>query len=241
MLRYALPLLAATTALSAPARAAEIQIAVQNPVVELTISEVVRADPDLAHVGAGVQTRGQTASEAVQLNAAQMERLIARLRSLGIERNDIQTSNFSLNAEYDYNNRNGAPPVFTGYAVSNQVTVRLKRLDRIGQVLDALVGAGANNIFGPNFLLENDVEAKAVARRNAFQRARVQAEEFARMAGYSGVRLLEVSETFQSFGPMPAMEGAITVTGASRDAKTPIEPGQVGTGVTLTTKYEMTR
>lgn len=241
MIRYALPLLLATTMLGAPAMAAEIQITVQNPVVELTISEVVRADPDIAQVGAGVQTRAKTASQAVQLNAAQMERLIERLRSLGIERSDIQTSNFSLNAEYDYNNRNGSPPVFTGYGVTNQVTVRLKRLDRVGQVLDALVAAGANNIFGPNFMLENDMEAKAVARRNAFQRSRVQAEEFARMAGYSAVRLLEVSETFQSFGPMPVAEGAIAVTAQSRDAKTPIEPGQVGTGVTLTVKYEMTR
>jgi len=240
MIRYALPLLAATV-LAAPAYAAEIQIAVQNPVVELTVTEVVRADPDLAQVGAGAQTRAQTASEAVRLNAQQMERLIERLRSLGIERDDIQTSNFNLNAEYDYNNRNAAPPIFTGYMVTNQVTVRLKRLDRVGQVLDALVDAGANNIFGPNFMLEDDREAKAVARRNAFQRSQGQAEEFARMAGYTGARLLEVSETFQSFGPVPVGEGAIQVTAASRDARTPIEPGQVGTGVTLTTKYEMTR
>jgi hypothetical protein len=121
MIRYALPFFAATM-LAAPACAAEIQIAVQNPVVELTISEVVRADPDLAQVGAGVQTRANTASEAVQQNAAAMERLVERLRSLGIERRDIQTSNFNLNAEYDYNNRNGAPPVFTGYMAANQVT-----------------------------------------------------------------------------------------------------------------------
>jgi uncharacterized protein len=240
MIRYAL-LLAAAAAIAAPAAAAEIQIAVQNPVVELTITEVVRADPDLAQVGAGVQTRAQTASEAVQANAQQMERLVDRLRSLGIERDDIQTSNFSLNAEYDYNNRNGQQPIFTGYMVTNQVTVRLKRLDRVGQVLDALVAAGANNIFGPNFMLENDREAKAVARKNAFQRAQGQAEEFARMAGYTGARLLEVSESFQSFGPVPVAEGAIRVTAASRDAVTPIEPGQVGTAVTLTTKYEMTR
>lgn len=240
MFRHALPI-AAIAALAVPASAAEIQIAVQNPVVELTLTETVRTDPDLAQVGAGVQSRAQTASEAVSINAEQMERLVERLRSLGIEREDIQTSNFSLNAEYDYNNSNGRAPIFTGYMVTNQVTVRLKRLDRVGQVLDALVAAGANNIFGPNFLLENDREAKAVARRNAFQRAQAQAEEYARMAGYTGARLLEVSETYQSYGPMPIAEGAIKVTAASRDATTPIEQGQVGTGVTLTTKYEMTR
>jgi uncharacterized protein YggE len=227
--------------MAVPAAAAEIQIAVQNPVVELTLTEIVRADPDIAQVGAGVQTRAQSASAAVQANASQMDRLVERLRSLGIERKDIQTSNFSLNAEYDYNDRNGQSPIFTGYVVTNQVTVRLERLDRVGQVLDALVEAGANNIFGPNFLLEDDREAKATARRNAFQRAQVQADEFARMAGYTGARLLEVSETYQSFGPVAVPQGAVQVTAVARDVATPIEPGQVGAGVTLTTKYEMTR
>jgi uncharacterized protein len=239
MIRYALPLLIAVPLAAVPAAAADIQIAVQNPVVELTLTEVVRAAPDIAQVGAGVQTRAQTASEAVQTNAQQMERLVERLRSLGIEREDIQTSNFNLNAEYDYNERNGQAPVFTGYVVNNQVTVRLKRMDRVGQVLDALVAAGANNLFGPNFMLEDDREAKALARKNAFQRAQGQAEEFARMAGYTGARLLEVSETYTSFGPVPVAEAAMRVGRAN--ASTPIEPGQVGTGVTLTTKYEMTR
>jgi uncharacterized protein YggE len=236
-----MPLIAAAPLMAVPAAAAEIQIAVQNPVVELTLTEIVRADPDIAQVGAGVQTRAQSASAAVQANASQMDRLVERLRSLGIERKDIQTSNFSLNAEYDYNNRNGQAPIFTGYVVTNQVTVRLERLDRVGQVLDALVEAGANNIFGPNFLLEDDREAKATARRNAFQRAQVQADEFARMAGYAGARLLEVSETYQSFGPVAVPQGAVQVTAVARDVATPIEPGQVGAGVTLTTKYEMTR
>ena len=65
------------------------------------------------------------------------------------------------------------------------------------------------------------------------------AREYARMAGYPGVRLLEVSESFQTIGPMPVamrMEQA-----ADASAKTPIAPGEVGVGVTVTVKYEMTR
>ncbi|MCB2045879.1 MAG: SIMPL domain-containing protein [Novosphingobium sp.] len=236
----ALPLLAAMP-LAAPAAAAEVQMSVQNPVVELGVTEIVKAEPDVAQIGAGVMTRAPSASEAVRQNAQAMERLVARLRALGIERKDIQTSNFSLNAQYDYN-RDGVPPTFIGYDVNNQVNVKLRRMDKVGETLDALVAAGANNIYGPNFTLEDDVEAKAVARKNAFQRGRLQAEEFARMAGYTGVRLLEVSENFQSYGPMPSPPPmAVTVSAAKADVATPIESGEVGVGVTLSVKYEMTR
>jgi uncharacterized protein len=238
MKHHAFPLIAA--ALATPAAAAEIQIPSQGPVVELTITETVRSDPDLAQVGAGVVTRAQSAQDAVRQNAQAMDRLIARLRQLGVERKDIQTSNFSLNVQYAYN-REGAPPTFVGYDAVNQVNVRLRDTRRIGEVIDALVAAGANSVYGPNFMLEDDREAKEVARKNAFERGRTQATEFARMAGYTGVRLLEVSETIQSWGPVPYAEGAIQVTAASRDAATPVEPGQVGTAVNLTVKYEMTR
>ena len=73
----------------------------------------------------------------------------------------------------------------------------------------------------------------------AFQSGKRLAEEYARMAGYTNVRLLEVSETFQSYSPQG--EARMVLTAALKDAATPIEPGQVGTGVTLTVKYEMTR
>lgn len=238
MIRYALPLIAAGICV-VPAHAAEVQMQVENPVVELSVTEIVRSDPDVAHIGAGVQTRAPTAQAALQQNARQMESLIARLRELGVERKDIQTANFSLNVQYSYNN-DGSPPTFVGYDVSNQVSVNLRRLDRIGQVFDTLVEAGANNLSGPNFTLENDQAARKVAREAAFASGQAQAEDYARMAGYSGVRLLEVSESFQSMGPQPVSVQSMRAD-ASEAATTPIESGQVGTAVNIVVKYEMTR
>ena len=226
--------------LAAQAHAAEIQIAVQNPVIELTINEVVQSAPDTAQVGAGVQVRAPTASEAMRQNAVQMDRIIARLRQLDIPREDIQTANFSLNAQYQHRN-DSQPPVFLGYDASNSLNVTLRKLDKVGETLDALVAAGANNLYGPNFSLEKDQPAKAAARRAAYDRARLQAQEYAGMAGYAGLRLLEISESFTGMGPMPVTAQTIEVTGSRSDAKTAIEPGRVGTGVTLTVKFEMTR
>lgn len=237
MIRYAIPLLA-MTALAAPAQAAEVQIQAQGPVVELTVNEIVYSAPDVAEIGAGVTTRAPTAQEAVSKNAQAMEGVIAKLREIGIESSDIQTSNFSLNPQYDYN-REGGTRTFIGYDVNNQVQVKLRDLERVGEVLDALVSAGANNIHGPNFTLEADDAAKSEARTKAYQSGQAMAQEYARMAGYSGVRLLEISETFQSYGgPRPV---AMRASAEAADAGTQIEPGEVGTGVTLTVKYEMTR
>jgi uncharacterized protein YggE len=236
VIRTALPL-AAIALLAAPAAAAEVQIQSQGPVVELTVDEIVYSTPDVAQIGAGVQNRAPTAQEAVKQNAAAMEKVVERLRALGIARKDIQTSNFSLNAQYDY--REGQGQRFIAYEVNNQVQVKLRDLTRAGEVLDALVAAGANNIYGPNFMLEADAKAKTEARAKAFQRGRAMAQDYARMAGFSGVRLLEVSESFQSYGRPIAVAAA--VRSEASDAKTPVEPGEVGTGVNLTVKYEMTR
>jgi len=243
MLRYAISLaalpFAATTAIAVPASAAEIQIASQGPVVELSVSEVVRSAPDVAQVGAGVMTRAATAREALTQNSQAMDRIIARLREVGIARDDIQTSNFNVSPQYDYNQATGEQ-VFRGYNVNNQVQVKLRDLPRAGEILDALVSAGANNVQGPNFMLEDDVAAKAEARAQGFARGQRMAQDYARMAGYSGVRLLEISESVQNYGPMPQPMMARAAMDSSESAP-PIEPGQVGTGVNITVKYEMTR
>jgi uncharacterized protein YggE len=237
MKRY---LFAATAFASAPAMAANIEIAVQGPVVEITASETVQSEPDQATVSAGVTTRAQTAVQAMRDNANKMDAVIARLRALGISREDIQTSGVNLSAAFQYNNN--APPVFQGYDVTNQVSVTLKDIPKIGPTLDALVVAGANNINGPFFRREDDKPQRRQAREAAFKAAEAQARDYARMAGFGGVRLLAVEETLTQGGPIPF--DSIVVTGAraiSSQKSTPVEPGRIGTVVQLTAKYELTR
>ena len=235
-----LHLLAAAAFAATPAMAANVDIAVQGPVVEIVASETVQSEPDQATVGAGVTTRARTAVQAMRDNATQMDAVIARLRALGIAREDIQTSGVNLNAAFQYNNNN-TPPVFQGYDVTNQVSVTLKDVGKVGATLDALVASGANNLNGPFFSRKNDKPQRAQAREAAFKAAEVQARGYAQMAGFSGVRLLAVEETLAQGGPITfdvSAPRAITVTSQK---STPIEPGRVGTVVQMTVKYEMTR
>lgn len=238
-MRYPMFMLA-TALIATPAAAAEVQLDVKGPVVEITASETVQSEPDQATVGAGVTTRAQTAVAAMRDNAAKMEKVLARLGQLGIPRRDVQTSGVNLNPQYRYNNDN-VPPTFLGYDVTNQVSVVLRDTAKVGPTLDALVAAGANNVSGPYFSRDDDRAQRTTARESAFKAAEGQAREYARMAGYSGLRLLSVEETLQRGGPIPfdvANQARIEVASAK---VTPIEPGRVGTSVQLTAKYEMTR
>ena len=238
MIRYSIPAFAAL-GLATSAQAAEIQIAVTGPVVELSVIEQVEAEPDLVNVSAGVTTDAPTAVEALRLNSVEMRKVIDRLKALGVAERDIQTTGINLNARYDYDQRQQRQ-IFRGYQASNRVSIKLRDIDETGKVLDALVVAGATDLSGPSFSLDDDTSAKAQARASAMTRGRAQALEYARMAGYSDIRLLEVNETITgNNGPMPQMRAVTTLDVAEQSA--PVQPGLVGTSVNITVKYEMTR
>jgi uncharacterized protein len=227
---------AAAAILNAPVRAAEVQIAVSGPVVELTVSESVEVEPDQVNVGAGVTSEAPTAVEALRGNSAQMQQVIARLKQLGVAERDIQTTGINLGARYDYD-QTAQRQVFRGYQASNRVAVKLREIGRAGEVLDALVAAGATDLSGPDFSVADDSAARAQARQRAMQTAQAQARDYARMAGYSDVRLVQVQEGVAPGVPQPLMR----VQAMDAAAAPPIQPGMVEAGVTIVTTFELTR
>ena len=226
---------AVLAALAAPATAAEVQISATGPVVELTVTESVEGEPDLVDVGAGVTTQAQTAVEAMRQNATAMTAVVDRIKALGIAERDIQTSGINLGAQYDYDQQSRRQ-IFRGYQASNRVSVKLRDVQATGGVLDALVAAGATDLSGPNWSIEDDSAARSQARVAAMETARAQALEYARLAGYSDIRLLEISESFTS--PQPVPYGRAVVAQAA-SADTPVQPGLVESSVTVTVKYEL--
>ena len=219
--------------------AAEIHIEAKNPVVELSIAEMIESAPDTATFSTGVDTSAPTASAALRQNSAEVAKVIAQLRKLGIDAKDIQTSGVNLNAEYDYiqatqSNR------FKGYRVSNQVQVKIRDIAKLGTIMDAVVTSGATNINGPSFSIDDDSNVKQSARTRALAKGKAQAESYAKANGYSSVRLLSVAEGIsgRSPGPQPMMK---TFDVTEQSAAVPIAPGQIGTSVVLSLQYEMVR
>ncbi len=241
-------LLAAVAALALPAMAsAQAQpgavpmVPATGPVLSLSVNESIDSKPDIATVNTGVQTRAQTAKEAMTLNAAQMDKLVAALTKAGIARKDIQTSGINLNPQYDYSNRtdqqNG--PKFLGYEASNQLSVKIRTIDKAGELVDTMVGAGATNINGPSFGIDKPDTLLDQARANALKTAQARANLYAQATGYRTARLIAISEGGGFSPPMPMM---MSMRAQSADAaQTKIEPGQISTSISLSVQYMLER
>jgi uncharacterized protein YggE len=154
-------LLATAALASGEAMATQVHITAANPVIDLTITESVDTKPDIATFSTGVQTMAPTATEAVRANNVQMASVVARLKKLGIAERDIQTTQISLNQQFDY--RDGQQ-IFKGYQASNMVTSKLRDLKKLGAFLDALAVDGATSFNGPTFSIDDDSAFRAAAR-----------------------------------------------------------------------------
>ena len=239
MKKLVLPLLAAV-ALAAPTVARAQATAVVQPLAgtRLDVSangEVTRV-PDIAVISTGVVTRAASATDAIQQNAARMERVRAALRKAGIEDKDIQTSSISLNPDYVYVERQ--PPKLTGYQASNQVSVRFRDIRKTGEILDALVAEGANQINGPSLTIDKPDQALDEARMKAIANGRARAELYARALGMRVVRLLSVSES-GGYAVPPPMPMYARVEAMAQDAKTSIDPGEQRVSVSVAMSFEL--
>ncbi|MFB0613353.1 SIMPL domain-containing protein [Aurantiacibacter poecillastricola] len=234
MKRLAISTLAA--AMIATPAAANVEITASGPVIALSVNESVALDPDIANLSAGVTVIAPTAVEAMRRNAVEMRGVIERIEALGIDEDDIQTTGVNLNPEYDYNQQTREQE-FRGYRVSNRVSVKLRDIQRTGEVLDALVAAGATDIGGIGWGVDDTAPAIEQARQAAFATAHQRARDYAQLSGYGDIRLLEISESVSSNIPMPMMRQVATVDVA--EESTPVRPGQVEAGLTVNFSFEM--
>ena len=196
----------------------------------------VKAAPDMATITLGVQTTAPSAARAMQDNARRMSQVTAALRGAGIEGKDIQTSGLNLNAQYDY--QQNQPPRLTGYQASNDVTITVHDLARLGASIDAVVAAGANQINGVSFGLSDPKAAEDAARLKAVQALQAKAQLYAGATGYRIGRLVSLGE---SGGYQPVRPLAMARMVAAAPAATPVEPGELTVRIDIAGLYELAR
>ncbi|MDX6805680.1 SIMPL domain-containing protein [Terrihabitans rhizophilus] len=163
------------------------------------------AAPDIAVLTSGVVTEANTAREALDANTAAMEKLLASLKSSGLEERDIATSGFSVQPRYVYAQKPDGTqeaPRITGYEVRNTVTVKVRDLAKLGGILDRVVTEGSNQIDGLAFDIADKKSVLDEARRKAFEDARAKAELFAQAAGVKLGRVRELTDNVVA-PPMP--------------------------------------
>ena len=212
---------------------------IATPTFSLSAQGEVRVAPDMATITTGVQTEARTAQEAMAQNRAQMTQVIAALRRSGIEERHIQTSGLNLNAVYDY--PQNQQPTLRGYQASNQVTVQVHDLDNLGQAVDAVVAAGANQINGISFGLRDPRTVEDRARRAAVQALQSRAQLYAEATGMRlvGLRTLTESGGYQPMPPMPyaRAEMAMDASGGS----TPVQGGEVVVRIDISGVFDVSR
>ena len=178
----------------------------------------VRGVPDVLTMTLGVTSRGRTVGEALDRNTAAAKKVMAVLDDGGVDKKDVQTSNFSIGPTYD--DHSGT---VTGYQVSNQVSVQLRDLTKAGALIDKAAGAGGDDVVmqGVSFGFDDTSDLVAQARAEAVKRARNQAEQLARAAGVELGEVRTISESSVDPGPVALPEAASKSTA---DA-VPISPG----------------
>jgi uncharacterized protein YggE len=218
---------------AAPAQVPVVQT-INGTRLDVSVTGEVSRVPDIANISAGVVTRAATATAAISQNAARMERVRAALKRAGIEDRDIQTSSINLNPEYRY--QDNRAPVLTGYSASNQVSIRFRDIRNSGNILDALVAEGANQINGPSLSIDKPEAALDEARTKALAVGRARAELYARSLGLRVGKLVSVSESGGYSGPQPMVMSRMAVAEA---AATKIDPGEQQLQVTLAMTFEL--
>jgi uncharacterized protein len=206
--------------------------------LNVNINSDVKKAPDIATISAGVVTTSRTAKAAMEDNARRMSSAFAALKAAGVADRDMQTSGVNLAPQYVYeaNQR----PRITGYQATNRVTVRLRNLTAIGQVLDALVAQGVNEINGPTFGLDNPETELDKAREEAMTKAMSRANLYARASGMRVKRVLTINESggYQQPQPMPVMMMARAQM-ADSTPETAVAPGEVTLQIQLNVQFEL--
>ena len=227
--------------------AGAVVVAACTPDVNVTSDEVggggiavsgrgeVSGTPDTLQMSFGVTVLRPSVEQALADASALANDLIATLEAEGVADEDIRTTNFSINPEYDFQ---GDQRRLLGYRVSNTVLAKVRDIDSAGAVIDA---AAANvgdeiRVSGVSFSIEDDDDLIAAARAAAWEDARAKAQQLADLAGLTLGDAVSISETLVGAPPPVVREFAAL----SADGATPIEPGSQQVAVDLQVRFETT-
>lgn len=204
-----------------------------NRSINVSGSGRVTIVPDIAKINIGVRTEAEVVTDALDENSAKANVISEVLQDLGVAEEDIQTSNFNVYPSDQYNPMTGRVEGRT-YVVENTVNVTVRDLTILGDVLSAVVDAGANSIYGITFDVDNREDAIAEARKLAIEDAQAKAEAIAEEAGVELGELITINVS--SSTPIPYYD---TKGGAYAEADVPIAAGTLTITMECNLSYEI--
>jgi len=209
------------------------------PRAEIGVSGMGRVfvSPDIALASIGVDITAPTLAEATKQASEQMTAVLNALRAQGVAAQDIQTSSYNI---YPITSqpKEDATPKITGYHVSNIVTVKIRDIAKVSQVLDAAIAAGANSVNNVMFTVDNPAKAQAEARTLAVHDAMAKAQTLATAAGVKVGNVTVISELSGGVQPIFKMRDSFEEAAGGAG---PVEAGQNEITVTVEMRFEITQ
>lgn len=207
----------------------------------VTGSGTVYAKADIANITVGLRTDvKKTAAEATKDSTEKMNAIITSIKDLGIEEKDVKTTDYSLNQVYNW--IDGKGQVLQGYQVSQNVSVKVRDLDKIGEVIAKTTEQGANQIGNVSFTIDDEYELKNEAREMAIDKAKEKAEMMAEQAGMKLGSVKSVYESADVAYPVPMYANAKLEMAADQSTGSiapSIQTGQNEIRVEVTLVYEV--
>lgn len=201
------------------------------PVIVTTGEATIRRVPDQAFITASVETRARTPRDAQKENADAMTAVQQKLAEAGIQKEAIRTTGYSIQQEFDFTNGRRVP---RDYAAHNGVEVRLDGVERVGEILDLVVQAGATSVQGVRFDVKDRTMLERDVLMHAVEDARARADSLAAGAGRTVDRVIRIDDTRQ---PRMVPQAAMAMRAQAADVtQTAVEPGliEIHGQVTLT-------
>ncbi len=198
----------------------------------------IYARPDLAITTFSVVIEKKTVSEAMNENTEKMNTIIDSMKEQGVEDKDLKTTSFNIYPRYDWYNETSFYPqgrrVLVGYEVRQSLQVKIRDMEKIGEIIQGATDAGANQVGDLQFTIDDEDEFKKQARGEAIEKAKAKAEELASQLGVKLVRIVNFSES----GIVPryyALEESMGIGGEAPG----IEVGENKIEVNVTIIYEI--
>lgn len=195
----------------------------------------VAAKPDIATLNVGIQAQGSTVKAAQDQINATINKVAEAIKKLGVEQKDIQTTNYNINPNYDFQ---GNIQRITGYSASTNLSIKVRNIDLVNQVIDQATGSGANQVGGISFDVDDKTKLENEARQKAVAEARGKAESAAKIAGFKLGRIVNYSENFEG-EPRPIPLRMSVGAPDAEKLETAVEPGSSEIRVIVTLSYEI--
>ena len=225
--------LMAVTAIAATAAA--------GPVVTVSATATISVEPDIAYVSLGVRTENASSKTAKQQNTDTMNKVLNAVKKAGVAEKDVQTSSLSMYTNYTWD-KDGNRKI-NGYTVSNNITITVRNLDKVGDIVDAAMNAGANQFNSVSFAVEDEEECYIQVLGEATKKAQKRANAIAKASGMSLGSPVSFSTTGTSYEPYRYyMDNAADMVAAEAEGASigsTISSGQVTVTATITAVYNM--